>query len=186
MTEQRQQEIYMEAAFNQAMKARMIDEVPVGAVIVYEGKIIARAHNRRETKKPMCSRGTIGNTESCQKVKELAFIWYRIICDPGTMPDVRRCNHHPCIDRVYFGAYDPKAGAFWQLIDLNTYGLNHKPEIVGGILQDRCSLYFKRIFQAKRQEKRKLGIRKSLLLLTKRRLFFFYSYANNSHGPKKY
>ena len=51
MTEQRQQEIYMEAAFNQAMKARMIDEVPVGAVIVYEGKIIARAHNRRETKK---------------------------------------------------------------------------------------------------------------------------------------
>lgn len=45
MTEQRQQEIYMEAAFNQAMKARMIDEVPVGAVIVYEGKFIARAHN---------------------------------------------------------------------------------------------------------------------------------------------
>ena len=44
-------EKFMEAAFAEAMKARMIDEVPVGAVIVYEGKIIARAHNRRETKK---------------------------------------------------------------------------------------------------------------------------------------
>ena len=48
-------EKFMEAAFAEAMKARMIDEVPVGAVIVYEGKIIARAHNRRETKKNPCA-----------------------------------------------------------------------------------------------------------------------------------
>lgn len=60
------------------------------------------------------------------------------------------------IDRVYFGAYDPKAGAFGSLLDLNTYGLNHKPEIVGGILQDRCSLILKEYFQAKRQEKKKV------------------------------
>ena len=47
-------EKFMEAAFREAMKARMIDEVPVGAVVVYDGKIIAKAHNRRETKKNPC------------------------------------------------------------------------------------------------------------------------------------
>ncbi|PWL49609.1 MAG: tRNA-specific adenosine deaminase [Clostridiales bacterium] len=157
MAEQLQQEVYMEAAFAQAMKARVIDEVPVGAVIVYDGKIIARAHNRRESKKNPCAHAELlAILKAAKKLKSWRLSGAELYVTLEPCPMCAGAIINSRIDRVYFGAYDSKAGAFGSLLDLNTYGLNHKPEVIGGVLQERCSLILKEYFQAKRLGKKKI------------------------------
>ena len=148
---------FMMEAIKQAKKAWDIDEVPIGCVIVKNGKVIARAYNRREsTQQSIAHAEILAIQKACKKLNS----WRLDGCDLYvTLEPCPMCAGaiiNSRIDRVYFGAYDPKAGAFGSLLDLNTYGLNHKPEIVGGILQDRCSLILKEYFQAKRQEKKKV------------------------------
>ena len=147
----------MKEAIRQAKKALALKEVPIGCVIVYEGKIIARGYNRRNTDKNTLSHAELNAIKKASKKQgdwRLEGCTMYVTLEPCPMCAGAIINSR--IDRVYFGAYDPKAGAFGSLLDLNTYGLNHKPEIVGGILQDRCSLILKEYFQAKRQEKKKV------------------------------
>ena len=119
-------EKFMKAAFAEAMKARMIDEVPVGAILKAAKKLRSWRLSGAELYVtlepcPMCA-GAIINAR---------------------------------LDRVYYGASDPKAGAFGSLLDLNAMGLNHRPEVIGGILQEKCSLILREYFSAKRQEKKR-------------------------------
>ncbi len=148
---------YMEAAFAQAMKARLIDEVPVGAVIVYNGKIIARAHNKKERGKNPCAHAELlAILKACKKLKSWRLSGAELYVTLEPCPMCAGAIINARIDCVYFGASDPKSGAFGGLLDLNTYGLNHTPKVVGGLLQEKCSLILKEYFHAKRQEKMKI------------------------------
>ena len=149
-------EKFMEAAFAEAMKARMIDEVPVGAVIVYEGKIIARAHNRRETKKNPCAHAELlAILKAAKKLKSWRLSGAELYVTLEPCPMCAGAIINARLGRVYYGASDPKAGAFGSLLDLNAMGLNHRPEVIGGILQEKCSLILREYFSAKRQEKKR-------------------------------
>lgn len=149
-------EKFMEAAFAEAMKARMIDEVPVGAVIVYEGKIIARAHNRRETKKNPCAHAELlAILKAAKKLRSWRLSGAELYVTLEPCPMCAGAIINARLDRVYYGASDPKAGAFGSLLDLNAMGLNHRPEVIGGILQEKCALILREYFSAKRQEKKR-------------------------------
>ena len=121
---QQTQEYYMRLALREAAKAAAIDEVPVGAVIVREGSVIARAHNKREAGKNPCAHAEL---LAIQKAR---------------------------LDEVYFGAPDPKAGCFGSLCDLNALPFNHHPLVSGGILQEECAQILREYFREKRKKKK--------------------------------
>ena len=127
---------YMGEALHEACLAAEIDEVPVGAVIVRDGNIIARAHNLRETEKnALCHAETLSVDRACR-----ALGGWRL---PG-------CTLYVTLEPVVFGAYDRRAGAFGSVLDLNAYPLNHKPEIVGGIMEEECRALLQSFFKKKR------------------------------------
>ena len=82
------QERFMKEAIRQAKKARALEEVPIGCVIVYEGKIIARGYNRRNTDKNTLSHAELNAIRKASK--KLGGLHH--VCNSGTMPDVFRCT----------------------------------------------------------------------------------------------
>ena len=145
-------EVFMDAAIKMAQKAAVKDEVPIGAVIVYGGRIIAKAHNLRETR-----RDPLGHAElfAIRKAAKRLGGWRLSGCtlyvtlEPCPMCAGAVINAR--IDTVVFGAYDPKAGAFGTLYDLSEGKLNHKPQIIGGVQKDRCAALLKDFFNKKRK-----------------------------------
>ena len=151
-------EYYISEAINEARAAEELDEVPVGAVIVRDGKIIARAHNMRQTNKCATHHAEVlAIEEACR-----ALGGWRL---PGTTLYV---TMEPCamcagaiinarIPRVVFGAHDLRFGAFGSLFDMSALPLNHKAEICGGVMGEECrdilSTYFKRKRAAEKAEK---------------------------------
>ncbi len=146
------QEKYMKEALKEAKKALAIDEVPIGCVIVKDRKIIARGHNERETKQDSTSHAELKTLQkACKKLKS----WRLVGCDIYvTLEPCIMCAGaiiQSRIDNVYFGAYDLKGGAFGTSINvLDAKNINHKPNIVGGVLEDACSQLLKDFFKNKR------------------------------------
>ena len=142
---------YMREAIAEAKKAAEIGEVPVGAVIVKGGEIIARAHNERETGKDATRHAEIIAIEkACKKLGG----WRLIGCDMYvTLEPCPMCAGalvNSRMVRVIYGAKDLRAGAFGSVLDLNAYPLNHKPEIKGGVLEDECLFPIREFFLKKR------------------------------------
>ena len=151
-------EIFMMEAIRQALKASAADEVPVGAVIVYERKIIAKAHNQIETlKDPTAHAEMIAIT---QATNYLSSKWLRECTLYVTIEPCSMCAGALVlarIARVCFGAKDPKTGACGSVINIaNHKSLNHRMEVDGGILTDECSELVSEFFQKKRKAKRVL------------------------------
>ena len=141
----------MEAAYKQAMKAFEIDEVPVGAVIVKNGKIIARAYNKKEKdNNPLGHAEIIAINKACKKLKS----WRLLDCDLYvTLEPCPMCAGaiiNSRIKRVIFGAKDSKAGACGSLIDLTSYPFNHKPLVDNGIMAEECASILSDFFIKKR------------------------------------
>ena len=142
----------MKEALKEAKKALLIDEVPIGCVIVKDGKIIARGHNERETKQDATSHAELKTLQkACKKLKS----WRLIGCDIYvTLEPCIMCAGaiiQSRIENVYFGAYDLKGGSFGTSINvLDAKNINHKPNIFGGILEDSCSQLLKDFFKNKR------------------------------------
>ena len=134
-------EKYMCAAMKEAHKAELKDEVPIGAVIVYDGKIIARAHNTRQTKQISTHHAEILCIEkACRKLNS----WRLEGCDLYVTLE-------PC---PMFGAYDPKGGFFGSNFNINEVkGLNHYPEVEGGILKEETAQLLKEFFKKKRERR---------------------------------
>ena len=139
----------MRAAIEEANAAEKIDEVPVGAVAVRDGKIIASAYNTRETSKCATHHAEILAIErACAALGgwRLPGVTLYVTMEPCAMCAGAIINSR--IERVVYGAKDFRFGAFGSAIDLNEAGLNHKPEVVGGVLGEECadilSSYFKR------------------------------------------
>ena len=143
---------YMERALELAERAREIDEVPVGALIVHKGEIISEAYNTRESSKCATHHAEILAIErACEKLGgwRLPECTLYVTLEPCPMCAGAIINAR--IDRVVFGAYDRRAGAFGTLFDLNSYPLNHKTEVCAGVLEERCAGALSEYFRAKRK-----------------------------------
>ena len=130
---------FMKEALAEAKKAKTKGEVPVGAVIVKNGKIIARGHNQREEKQNALSHAEIECINMACKVLgtwRLEGCKMYVTLEPCPMCTGAIINSR--ISTLVFGAFDSKAGCIDSVINLCDYPFNHKPEIYGGIMEDEC------------------------------------------------
>lgn len=144
-------ELYMKEALKEAKKAYRLGEVPIGCVIVYEGKIIGRGYNRRNTDK-----STLCHAEITAIKKASKFIgdWRLEGCTLYvTLEPCQMCSGaiiQARIDRVVMGSMNPKAGCGGSLLNiLQMDCFNHQAEVTRGILEQECSdiltLFFKEL-----------------------------------------
>jgi len=154
-------EFYMNEALIEARKARDILEVPIGAVIVRHGQIIARAHNLREIdRSPLAHAEILAIDRASNKLKG----WRLTHCEIYvTLEPCLMCSgaiYQSRIDRLVYGASDPKAGAVESLFKvLDEPKLNHRVEMKAGVLKSECqtilSDFFKSLRQLKKEQKSK-------------------------------
>lgn len=145
---------FMQNAIDEAKKARSIGEVPVGAVIVFENKIIGSGYNKRETSKNALSHAEIeAINEACKTLGS----WRLLNCDLYvTLEPCPMCIGaiiNSRIKKVVFGCADPKSGSCGSLINLTDLPYNHRPEIVSGIMKDECSTLLSDFFKNLRKIK---------------------------------
>lgn len=148
-------ERFMREALAEARRAAEMDEVPVGAVIVRDGEIIARAGNRRETAKMATAHAEIlAVEEACRNLGgwRLPRCTLYVTLEPCPMCAGAIINSR--IERVVFGAFDKKAGAFASVFDMNAFPLNHHPEIVSGVLAEECAAELSAFFLRRRGKKK--------------------------------
>ncbi|MBE6666540.1 MAG: nucleoside deaminase [Ruminococcaceae bacterium] len=149
-------EKFMREAIKQAKRAAAKGEVPVGAVIVRNGEIIARAYNTRETgKNALCHAEIKAIHKACRKLGGWRLPGCELYVTLEPCPMCAGAIVNARIETVYYGAYDQKAGAFGTLFDMNTFGLNHKPEIYAGVMETECASLLSSFF-AELRERRKM------------------------------
>ncbi|MBR0439973.1 MAG: tRNA adenosine(34) deaminase TadA [Bacilli bacterium] len=151
---------FMKEAIKEAKKALLIDEVPIGCVIVKDNKIIARGHNVRESKNSPIGHAEI---EAINKASKKLKSWRLEGCDIYiTLEPCIMCSGaiiQSRIENIYFGASDPKGGALISSINvLDAKNINHRPKVHEGILKEECSSLISDYFKNKREEKKKLGL----------------------------
>lgn len=146
-------EHFMREAIALANKAADMDEVPVGAIVVYKGeRIVGCGYNARETaKNALCHAEIMAINEACNTLGgwRLPECELFVTLEPCAMCAGAVINSR--IDRVVYGAPDLRAGAFGTLISLNDLPLNHKAEIVGGVLGEECAEILRSYFKKKRK-----------------------------------
>ena len=143
----------MREALKEAKKAYLLGEVPVGAVIVYDNKIIARGHNTREIKQSVLGHAEIN---AIQKASKKIGSWRLEDCDIYiTLEPCPMCSGaiiQSRIKNLYYGATDPKTGACRSVLNLFENPFNHKVNVIGGVLEDECSRIIKDFFKELRQK----------------------------------
>ena len=150
-------EMYMEEAIKLALLAAERDEVPVGAIVVRDGQIIASAFNTREESKCATHHAEILAIEAaCRALGgwRLPGVTLYVTMEPCVMCAGAIINSR--IERVVYGAKDHRFGAFGSAIDVNEAGLNHRPEVVGGVLGEKCAMILSEYFKAKRNKNKQL------------------------------
>ncbi len=148
-------ETFMQEALRLAMKARAADEVPVGAVVVREGRIIARGSNQVELLKDATAHAEmLALTAAEAAVSD----WRLTDCDlyvtKEPCPMCAGAIVHTRIRRVIFGCTDVRAGAAGTVMNLLQHNaLNHRCQITSGVLQNECTALLQDFFQKKRNLK---------------------------------
>lgn len=154
---------YMKEALKQAKKAQLLREVPIGCVIVYHDKIIARGYNRRNTDKT-----TLGHAEitAIKKASKVLNDWRLEDCTIYiTLEPCQMCAGaivQARIPRVVIGSMNPKAGCAGSVLNiLQMEQFNHRCEVTRGVLEETCSdmltSFFKELRQEKEQQKKLYG-----------------------------
>lgn len=144
-------EFFMRIAMELAREAESIDEVPVGALVVRDGEIIATAFNTRESSKCATHHAEILAIEgACRALGgwRLPGVTLYVTMEPCAMCAGAIINAR--VPRVVYGCPDLRFGAFGSLIDLSSVGLNHKPQVIGGVLGDECREMLTSYFRKKR------------------------------------
>ena len=148
-------EKYMKAALNQAKKALALNEVPIGCVIVYEGKIIARGYNRRNTDKSTLSHAEIIAIKKA--AKKLGDWRLEGCCMYVTLEPCQMCAGalvQSRIDRVVIGSMNAKAGCAGSVLNiLEMKEFNHQVQVERGILDEECSELISGFFRELRKQK---------------------------------
>ena len=152
------QERYMKEAIRQAKKARALEEVPIGCVIVCDGQIIARGYNRRNADKNTLSHAELN---AIKKASKKLGDWRLEGCTMYvTLEPCQMCAGalmQSRIDRVVIGSMNPKAGCAGSVLNLlEMDGFNHKVEVVRGVLQEECSTMLSDFFRELREKKKML------------------------------
>lgn len=147
-------ERYMKEAIRQAKKAQALGEVPIGCVIVYEGKIIARGYNRR-----MVDHTTLAHAEiiairkACRKIGDWRLEGCDIYITLEPCPMCAGAIVQARIPRVVIGCMNPKAGCAGSVINLLCQeGFNHRCQVEAGVLGEECSLMMKEFFRELREK----------------------------------
>jgi tRNA(adenine34) deaminase len=149
-------ELFMKAALKEAQKAAEEGEVPIGCVIVKDGKIIARGRNAREKKKnAILHAEMIAIDKACKKLGG----WRLWQCDLYvTLEPCPMCCGaiiNSRIKKVVIAANDPKAGAMGSVVNLTDFPFNHKPEVISGVLENQSKTLLKSFFQNLRKQKQR-------------------------------
>ena len=160
--EKKTDERFMREAIRQARKAGALMEVPIGCVIVYEGKIIARGYNRRNTDKNTISHAELN---AIRKASKKLGDWRLEGCTMYiTLEPCQMCAGaivQARVSRVVIGSMNPKAGCAGSILNLlEMKQFNHQVEVTRGVLQEECSQmlsgFFKELREIKKRQKRVL------------------------------
>lgn len=149
-----QDKLFMQAALEEAKKAQALGEVPIGAVIVKDGNIIAAGHNLRETvKDALCHAEVIAIHHACENLGgwRLEGCTLYVTLEPCPMCSGAIINSR--IARVVYGAKDEKAGCCGSVANLFAMPFNHTPIIEGGVLEAECTEILQVFFRELRQKK---------------------------------
>lgn len=149
-------ERFMREALAEAERAAELGEVPIGAVVVHEGKVIARAHNRRELDADPSAHAEFRAMLEASRMLDrwrLTGCTVYVTLEPCLMCAGLMVNAR--IDRCVYGAPDPKGGALGTLYDVShDKRLNHEFDVVPGVLQDECAAQLTSFFAALREKRR--------------------------------
>lgn len=150
-------ETYMRAAVRQAEKAGAIGEVPIGCVIVFEDRIIARGYNRRTIDKNVLSHAEmIAIKKACRKVGDWRLEECTLYVTLEPCPMCAGAIVQARIPKVVIGCRNPKAGCAGSVLDLfRVGGFNHQVEMEAGLLEEECSGLMKEFFKELREKKKK-------------------------------
>ena len=149
---------YMKEAIRQAKKARALEEVPIGCVIVSDGKIIARGYNRRNTDKNTLSHAELN---AIRKASKKLGDWRLEGCTMYvTLEPCQMCAGalvQSRIDEVVIGSMNPKAGCAGSVLNLlQVDNFNHQVKITRGVLEGECSMMLSDFFRELREKKKRL------------------------------
>ena len=158
MDEKKIDERFMREAIRQARKAGALMEVPIGCVIVYEGKIIARGYNRRNTDKNTISHAELN---AIRKASKKLGDWRLEGCTMYiTLEPCQMCAGaivQARVSRVVIGSMNPKAGCAGSILNLlEMEQFNHQVEVTRGVLQEECSFMLSDFFKELREKKKML------------------------------
>lgn len=149
-------EDYMREALALASEAAAEGEVPVGAVVVYDGAIVGRGRNRRECGKNALAHAELEAIDNACRTRggwRLFDCELYVTLEPCPMCAGAIINAR--IDRVYYGAADTKAGSCGSLVNLFDLPYNHRPETVGGVLEEECGALLRAFFADLRKRMKK-------------------------------
>jgi tRNA(adenine34) deaminase len=145
-------EYFMRLALREAEHALKHDDVPIGAVVVREGEVLATGHNEREVRQdPTAHAEVLALREAAHALgswRVLDAVLY-VTLEPCAM--CAGAIVLARVPRVVYGAYDPKAGAAGSVLDVTgETRLNHRPEVAGGLLAGECGALLSEFFAARR------------------------------------
>lgn len=149
-----QHQFFMKQALKEAAIAYEKDEVPVGAVLVKDGAIIARGHNLREASSlPGAHAEFLAIEAAAAQIGHWRLLDTTLYVTLEPCPMCAGAIINARIPLVVYGAYDKNAGALGSKLHLNAYGFNHTPEVIGGVMEAECSALLRRYFKEKRAQK---------------------------------
>ncbi|MBQ3928661.1 MAG: tRNA adenosine(34) deaminase TadA [Clostridia bacterium] len=149
-------EILMRAAIEQAMQAYAINEVPIGAVVTKDGEIVGMGYNRRETgKNALYHAELMAIDTACRRLGGWRLWQCELYVTLEPCPMCAGAIINSRIKRVVFGSYDYKAGSCRSVINLFDLPYNHKPEYVGGVLEEECAKLLSDFFRELREKKKR-------------------------------
>lgn len=145
----------MALAILEAKKAEALGEVPIGAIIVRDGLVIARTHNLRESKaSPLAHAEILAIDQASRKLGAWRLSGCSLYVTLEPCPMCAGALVQSRIDQVIYGAADPKAGCAGSLMNLLADDrFNHQPELISGVLAEECGLLLKDFFRRLRESK---------------------------------
>ncbi|MBQ5597087.1 MAG: tRNA adenosine(34) deaminase TadA [Acutalibacteraceae bacterium] len=148
---------FMKRALSLAKEAADEGEAPIGAIIVRDGKIVSVGRNRREKDKNALGHAEIEAIDNaCKTLGGWRLIGCTMYVTLEPCPMCAGAIINARIERVVFGAYDKKAGSCGSVTNLFELPYNHKPELIGGVLEEECSLALTEFFRDLRTSKQSL------------------------------